>query len=70
MKKSHKPEMPWEPWDGKYIGNMWGWKFSFISLALLLTLLLLAGYKYTTLSPEEQERMFQPTPETTIERED
>jgi predicted MFS family arabinose efflux permease len=30
----------------EYLGNMWGWKFSFIGLALLLFMLLLMGIRY------------------------
>ncbi len=30
-------------------GNMWGWKFSFISLGIIVVLLLLAIYRYKSL---------------------
>jgi hypothetical protein len=23
-------------WDGKYVGNIWGWRFSFVSLAIIV----------------------------------
>ena len=48
MTKKQK-ELPWEPWDGEYIGNIWGWKFSIISLAIILFFLFLALYRYATL---------------------
>ncbi len=35
--------------DKEYPGNIWGWKFSFISLGIIVVLLSLAFYKYSTL---------------------
>jgi predicted MFS family arabinose efflux permease len=35
--------------DGDYIGNIWGWKFSFIGLALLILLLGLMIYRHYAL---------------------
>ena len=29
----------------EYLGNMWGWKFSFFGLALLLLMLGILGYR-------------------------
>jgi predicted MFS family arabinose efflux permease len=40
-KKSIFPEQ-----KDEYLGNMWGWKFSFVGLALLLLMLLLMGIRY------------------------
>ncbi len=38
-----------DPYDGEYIGNLWGWKTSLIGLAVILglALLLFARYKQT-----------------------
>ncbi len=35
--------------DEEYIGNIWGWKFSFISLGIIVAMLLLMWYRYTTI---------------------
>jgi predicted MFS family arabinose efflux permease len=48
-----------DPMDGEYIGNIWGWKFSFIGLALLILLLGLMIYRHYSLGvpigyPEEE----------------
>ncbi len=40
---------PWDEWDGEYIGNMWGWKFSLFALALILALLAIVFYRYYVL---------------------
>ncbi|MFT4666346.1 MAG: putative MFS family arabinose efflux permease [Polaribacter sp.] len=44
-------ELPWDPWDGEYIGNIWGWKFSFISLGIILFFLFIAIYRFAALDP-------------------
>ena len=33
--------------DDEYIGNIWGWKFSFISLGIIVAMLLLMLYRYS-----------------------
>ena len=33
--------------DNEYIGNIWGWKFSFISLGIIVAMLLLMLFRYT-----------------------
>lgn len=38
----------------KYIGNIWGWKFSLISLAIILFFFLLMGMRYTYLKQTGQ----------------
>ena len=38
-----------DPYDGEYIGNIWGWKFSFIGLALILLLLGVMLYRHWAL---------------------
>ena len=35
-----------DPFDGEYIGNMWGWRNSYIALAFLLFMMLLAALNY------------------------
>ena len=51
MPKEQK-EGPWDPWDGEYIGNVWGWKFSFISLGIILFFLFIAIYRFATLDQQ------------------
>jgi len=41
MEKEKKRYSIFAEWDGKYLGNMWGWKFSYISLGLIVFLFLL-----------------------------
>ncbi|PHN03783.1 hypothetical protein [Flavilitoribacter nigricans] len=49
-----------DPFDGEYIGNIWGWKFSFIGLALILLLLALMAYRHWKLGvPFGQEQPVQ-----------
>ena len=36
--------------EEEYIGNIWGWKFSFISLGIIVVMLLLMWYRYTTIN--------------------
>lgn len=38
-----------DPFDGEYIGNIWGWKFSLIGLVLILLLLGLMVYRHWAL---------------------
>ena len=40
----------------EYMGNIWGWKFSYISLAIILVMVLLMWYRHSNLSPEELDR--------------
>ena len=35
--------------ESEYIGNIWGWKFSFISLAIILFFIALMAYRHWTL---------------------
>ncbi|MFK7806479.1 MAG: hypothetical protein AB8F74_01635 [Saprospiraceae bacterium] len=44
-----QPELPWDPWDGEYIGNIWGRKFTLISLGIILFFLTIAIYRFATL---------------------
>lgn len=43
-----------------YPGNIWGWKFSFISLGIIVVLLFLAIYRYSTL--DQPPPIFQKQP--------
>ena len=45
-----KFESPFADKDAKPLtGNIWGWKFSFISLFIIVALLLLSIYRYSKL---------------------
>lgn len=37
-----------------YVGNIWGWKFSFLSLALILLMLVWMAIRYARLEPDTQ----------------
>jgi len=39
----------------EYLGNMWGWKFSFFGLALLLLMLGILAYRAYYLPPMDME---------------
>lgn len=53
--------------EEEYIGNIWGWKFSFISLGIIVAMLLLMWYRYATMEQHHpQENPDQP--EQVIER--
>ena len=38
-----------DPMDGEYIGNIWGWKFSLIGLAMIVVLLAFMVYRHYTM---------------------
>lgn len=38
-----------DPFDGDYVGNIWGWRFSIIGAIGLLLLTSLAAYRHYTL---------------------
>lgn len=38
-----------DPFDGDYIGNIWGWKFSLFGLGLIVLLLGLMIYRHYTM---------------------
>lgn len=52
-----------DTFDGEYIGNPWGWRFSLFGLALILLLLAIMIYRHLSLGvpfnwqpePEKQE---------------
>lgn len=42
----------------EYLGNMWGWKFSFFGLALLILMIGLMAYRYHQIEENgEQSKM-------------
>ncbi len=47
--KDKKQDQLFDPWDGEYIGNVWGWKFSYWSLALILGVGLIMLIRYMTM---------------------
>ena len=68
IKNNHKnKDMPWDPWDGEYIGNIWGWKFSFISLGIILFFLFIAIYRFIALdkSPDLRKDQTEMTVDST-----
>ena len=46
--ENKKPHFLDEYDDGEYLGNIWGWKFSFISLAVIVVLSNYVIYSYST----------------------
>lgn len=61
--KKKKPHFLDEFDNGEYLGNIWGWKFSFISLAVITILSLYVTYRYVTQEvppePTHQELILQ-----------
>ncbi len=39
-----------DPFDGEYIGNIWGWKFSLFGAALILLLFAVIVYRHYSLN--------------------
>ena len=39
--------------DDLYIGNIWGWKWSYISLAILLIVMTIAVCQYIIVQPDQ-----------------
>lgn len=64
-----------DPFDGEYIGNIWGWKFSLWGLGLIVFLLGIILYRHHTmgvpfgLNPEEESSQIEQV-EKTIPNED
>lgn len=63
--KKKKPHFLDEYEGGEYLGNIWGWKFSFISLAVITLLSLYVLYRYST-----QELPIEPTHQEPIPKKD
>ncbi len=57
MSKKEENKSIWDQWDGEYIGNIWGWKNSYIGLALIVAMVSLMVYRHATIEhvPEQQE---------------
>ena len=53
MKKKKNPLLFNED-EEVYVGNVWGWKFSFISLALILGLAILMWVKHCELEKKKE----------------
>ncbi len=52
-----------DPFDGEYLGNIWGWKLSFIGLGVILFFLFLALFRqYQT-----GRSMFDPPPPSSVD---
>lgn len=49
----------WDDWDGEYVGNIWGWKFSFFGLGLIICMLLFMFFRYQSLEVKP-DNIFQP----------
>lgn len=47
--------------EDEHIGNMWGWKFSFIGLGVLVFLIALYMYRVTYHPVPENQRTMDPT---------
>ena len=62
--KNKKPHFL-DEYDGEYLGNIWGWKFSFISLAVIIVLSIYVIYSYAT-----QEATIEPTHQEPIQEKD
>ncbi|MEO1623663.1 MAG: hypothetical protein AAFV25_00800, partial [Bacteroidota bacterium] len=54
--KKNGREGPWEEWDGEYIGNIWGWKWSFISLGIILFVVSIMVYRHYNLTDEQRQQ--------------
>lgn len=52
-KEKEPPQIFKDPFDGEYIGNIWGWKISLIGLAVMVFLSLVVWYRYSQLTEEE-----------------
>lgn len=47
--ENERPKRPEEEWE--YVGNVWGWKVSFISLGVILLFSFLLWIRYITADP-------------------
>lgn len=54
--------------ESQYIGNIWGWKFSWISLGIILFFMLLMGLRYQYLKATGQWQSATQTIESPVER--
>ena len=44
-----------DPFDGEYIGNIWGWRNSFIGLGVILFMFVVLGIRAVTMDPLPEE---------------
>lgn len=44
-----------DPYDGEYIGNIWGWRNSFIGLGIILFMFGVLGIRALTMEPLPEE---------------
>lgn len=49
LTKKMEKESKKDPFDGEYMGNIWGWKFSLFGLALIVFLSGIALYRHYAL---------------------
>lgn len=54
MSKEEQEERK-DPFDGEYIGNIWGWRNSFIGLGVILFMLAVLGIRAITMDPLPEE---------------
>ena len=54
MSKEEQEERK-DPYDGEYIGNIWGWRNSFIGLGVILFMLAVLGIRAVTMDPLPEE---------------
>ena len=68
QKDKDEHDNPWgDPFDGEYIGNIWGWRFSILSLIIILLMGLLFMYRHyeygkvdlNQMVPQQQEAPLQ-----------
>lgn len=50
-----KQEEHKDPFDGEYIGNIWGWRNSFIGLGVILFMFVVLGIRILTMDPLPEE---------------
>jgi hypothetical protein len=55
MSEPTDPKQKKDPFDGDYIGNIWGWRFSIFGAGLIVFFLLIILYRYYTVDPDTLE---------------
>ena len=60
MNDEPRPERPAKEEEAEYIGNIWGWKFSFVSLAIILATMGLMVLRYYTMDNPPDSIFFFP----------
>jgi len=59
MANEQKPPEKKDPMDGEYLGNIWGWKISYIGLAVILFFVGVIIYREMTVGEERRQEMKQ-----------